>query len=396
MAATAAGKQARERGLATGERGGSTPFWTPDRQDFFQRSHRRRGLVVQPNRSTPLSRRAELALQDLTPLVLPGSRDGTEARHGPLFDWFENRFAMLNWTIPAGHLGPGLPPRDMRPRMLLRFLLEDADYPQRDQIWAAVITGARRPATAEPYRLLAISLAARGLRRSRKGIILAHRDDTADIDHDLLYGFLKRMTTIDIRATNLGMKLIESGITHAKGRQSRPSQQPRKPRPPAPMADSTPDEKLRVLFHDFLAALAASGRPLAERDVKLLTITGFDHVSMKDAADQLGMNLNTAYRQRKRAKARFLKYVAARDREADEKPAGGARGKSATDRGATASGEEAAASTRRTAPTPVPRRSTRRSAPRAPAASSDHDRSATPHGSDPTPPAPPHPTGPPN
>ncbi|SDT67036.1 hypothetical protein SAMN04489716_5419 [Actinoplanes derwentensis] len=354
---------------------------------------------MQPNRSTPLSRRAELALQDLTPLVLPGNRDGSDARHGPLFDWFEDRFSMLNWTIPADRLGPGLPPRDMRPRMLLRFLLEDADYPQRDQIWAAVITGARRPATAEPYRLLAISLAARGLRRSRKRVVLAHRDDTADIDHDLLYGFLKRMTTIDIRATNLGMKLIESGITHAKGRQSRPSQQPRKPRkrrPPAPMADSTPDEELSILFHEFLAALAVDGRPLAERDVKLLTITGFDHGSMKEAADQLGMSLETAYKQRQRAKARFLKYLAARDREPDDEPAGGVHGKSATGRGATASAEAAEASTRRTAPHPDPRRSTRRSAPRAPAASSDHDRSATPHGFDPTPPTPDHPTDPPH
>jgi hypothetical protein len=316
---------------------------------------------VQPNRSTPRSRRAELALQDLTPLVLPGNRDGTDARHGPLFDWFEDRLAMLNWIIPADHLGPGLPARDMRPRMLLRFLLEDADYPQRDRIWAAVITGARRPATAEPYRLLAISLAARGLRRSRKRVILAHRDDTADIDHDLLYGFLKRMTTIDVRATNLGMKLIESGVTHAKGQQSRPSQRARasrKRRSPAatakPMSGGTPDEDLSVLFHEFLAALAAAGSPLAERDVKLLTITGFDHVSMKDAADQLGMSLDIAYKQRKRAKARFLKYLAVRDWEPDEKPAGGVRGKSATGRGATASAEAAAPPTRRTAPNPAP------------------------------------------
>lgn len=349
---------------------------------------------MQPNQSAPHPRPAEQGLHDLTPLTLPGNRDGSDARHGPLFDWFE----MLNWTIPAGHLGPGLPPKDMRPRMLLRFLLEDADYPQRDQIWAAVITGARRPATAEPYRLLAISLAARGLRRSRKRIILAHRDDTADIDHDLLCGFLKRMTTIDVRATNLGMKLIESGVTYAKGKQPRQSQRARssrKRRPPTataePVAGSTPDEELGVLFHEFLATLAAAGNPLAERDVKLLTITGFDHVSMKDAADQLGMSPDTAHKQRQRAKARFLKCLAARDRKPDAKPAGGVRGKSATGRGATASVEGAAASTRRTAPNPAPPRSTRRSAPTVPAASSDHDRSATPYGSDPTPPAPDHP-----
>jgi hypothetical protein len=356
-------------------------------------------LVVRPNRSTPPPQGVEQGLRDLTPLVLPGNRDGIEARHGPLFDWFEDRFAMLNWTVPADHLGPGLPPKDMRPRTLLRFLLEDADYPQRDRIWAAVITGTRRPATAEPYRLLAISLAARGLRRSRKRIILAHRDDTADIDHDLLYGFLKRMATIDVRATNLGMKLIENGVTYAKGQQPRRAQRTRtsrKRRPPEaesePVADGMPDEELSVLFHEFLAALAADGRPLAERDIKLLTITGFDHVSMTDAADHLGMSLNTAYKQRQRAKARFLKYLTDRD----EKPAGDVRGKSATGRGATASAEAAARPTHRTAPNPAPPRSTRRSSRSVPPASSNHDRSATPHESDPTPPAPDHPTGQPD
>jgi hypothetical protein len=355
-------------------------------------------LVVQPNRSTPLARGAELGLRDLTPLVLPGNRDGAEARHGPLFDWFEDRFAMLNWTIPADHLAPGLPPKDMRPRTLLRFLLEDADYPQRDQIWAAVITGARRPATAEPYRLLAINLAARGLRRSRKRVILAHRDDTDDLDHDLIHGFLKRMTTIDVRATNLGMKLIESGLTHAKGQQARPSKRARtsrKRRPPAaiaePVADGTPDADLSGLFHEFLAALAADGRPLAERDVKLLTITGFDHVSVKDAADQLGMSLETVYKRRQRAKARFVKYLAARDREPDEKPADGVRRKSVTGRGATASAEAEVPPTRRTAPNPAPPRSTRRSGSTVPVASSDHDLSAAPHESDPSVPAPDHP-----
>lgn len=96
------------------------------------------------------------------------------------------------------------------------------------------------------------------------------------------------------------MKLIESGVTHAKGQQPRPSKRARtsrKRRLPAaiaePMADGMPDADLSVLFHEFLAALAADGRPLAERDVKLLTITGFDHVSMKDAADQLGLSLET-------------------------------------------------------------------------------------------------------
>ncbi|GID29546.1 hypothetical protein [Paractinoplanes brasiliensis] len=298
---------------------------------------------------------------------------------------------------------PACRPRTCDPARSYDSCSKTPTTPQRDKIWAAVITGSRRPETAEPYRLLAISLAARGLRRSRKRVILAHRDDTDDIDHDLIHGFLKRLKTIDIRATNHGMKLIESGITHAKGQQARPPKRARtsrKRRPPAaiaePVADGTLDEDLSGIFHEFLAALAADGRPMAERDVKLLTITGFDHVNMKDAADQLGMSLETAYKQRQRAKARFVKYLVAREREPDEKPADDVREKSVTGPGATASAEEAAPPTRRTAPHPDPPRSTRRSGSTVPDASSDHDRSATPHGSDPKPPAPDHPNDPPH
>ncbi|MEV6631606.1 hypothetical protein AB0M54_12725 [Actinoplanes sp. NPDC051470] len=314
-----------------------------------------------------------------------------------MFDWFLDRFALLDWTIPAGHLSPGLPPRDMRPRMLQRFLLEDADYQQRDQIWAAVITGARRPATAEPYRILAIGLAARGLRAARKRIKLAHRDDTADVDHDLIHGFLNRLKTIDVRATNLGMKLIESGVTYAKGQQRRRPKTIRSPAAePEPVSADTPDEDVNTLFHTVLAAFAEAGKPLTERDIKLLTITGFDQVSIKEAADQLGIGLEAAYKRRQRVQARFQRYFAAPGREDDEDPVTKARGKAITGRDATASAEAAAPPTHRTAPLPAPPRSTRRSRPTAPAASSDHDRSATPHGSDPTPQAPDHPTVPPD
>ena len=174
--------------------------------------------MVLPNRSTPSAdgNLGPATLGSLRLITVPGARDGNATRQGPLFDWFPDRFAFLPWTIPAGSLAAGLPHRDMAPRQLERFLLEEADYPQRDRIWAAVITGTRQPGTAEPYRILALGLAARGLRGFRNRLPIRHRSELADVDHDLVYGFLRRLATIGIDLTNLGGRLINSGVSYAK------------------------------------------------------------------------------------------------------------------------------------------------------------------------------------
>ncbi|GGN99280.1 hypothetical protein GCM10010112_92960 [Actinoplanes lobatus] len=317
---------------------------------------------MQPNELTALS-----------PMALPGCWDG------PLFDWFLDRFAMLDWTIPAGHFAPGLPPRDMRPRTLLRFLLEDADYAQRDEIWAAVITGARRPGTAEAYRILSIGLAARGLRGSRKRVPVAHRDEAEDVDHDLVLGFLRRLETIDVGVTNLGLRLIDSGVTHAKSRQRS------RLRPTAseldPAGSDVPEDDIATMFNAVLTELATAGRPLAEQDVKLLTLTGFDGLSIKDAAQRLGIGVQAAYKRHQRAHARIREHLAARDQE----PATAVRD-------ARASVAAEGSSTRRTVPIPDRPRSTRRSTPRARTATPDHDQPAAHPESGPTTRAPGHPS----
>lgn len=243
-------------------------------------------------------------VQATTPLALVGVRDG------PLFAWFPDRFALLDWTIPAETFGPGLPPREMRPRGLERFLLEDAEYPQRDQIWSAVITGARRPDTAELYQVLALGLAARGLRAFRNRLAIRDRSELADIDHDLVTGFLRRLATIDTGTTNLGLKLIDSGITHAKSRrsQSRTHQATIKTEPTntsSPYADP----------YALLNALAAESS-LTPPDVELLRLTAVDGFSIKEAAKHLGVGEQAAYKRRQRAEARLRRGLTDRDARA--------------------------------------------------------------------------------
>jgi hypothetical protein len=298
-------------------------------------------LVVRPSKSTLAVGVADLVFWRTGSITLPGSRDGTITRHGPLFDWFLDRFAYLDWTIPAGSLS-GLPPTDMRPRQLERFLLEDADYAQRDRIWAAVIAGAREPATAEPYRVLAIGLAARGLRGfrlSRTGLSL---DEYADVDHDLVLGFLRRLGTIDVRTSNLGMKLIDSGITYARTRQSQPRPASVELQPISAIAGD-PEDDVSALLNESIAELAKAEKPLADQDVKLLTLTIVDGFSVKDAAKNLGLNVQVAYKRRQRAGARLRDHLAAAHQPSGEVPAPGG---SATGRGATASAEAAAPPTR--------------------------------------------------
>jgi hypothetical protein len=352
---------------------------------------------VQSNNPTPPSSHPDQHLREMRPITTVGTSDGAATKHGPLFDWFPDRFALLPWTIPASSLAPGLPPRDMAPRQLERFLLEDADYPQRDQIWAAVITRARQIDTAESYQILALGLAARGLRAFRNHLPILHRSELTDVDQDLIVGFQRRLATITLDATNLGGRLINSGISYAKVQWRRHLNRPPATQPDTDATIAAPAAGgMQTAFDTLITDMTDRGTPLGEEDVKLIAMTAIDGLTIVDAAQTLGLPLETVYKRRQRAEARIRQHIDTRDHEPDQKSAPDARGKPATRRGATASAEAAELTTRRMAPDPAPRRPTRRSTPPAQPASSDHDLPATPHGSDPTTPAPAHPNEPPH
>ncbi|WP_328459415.1 hypothetical protein OHA21_27045 [Actinoplanes sp. NBC_00393] len=272
----------------------------------------------------------------------------------------------------------------MAPRRLERFLLEEAGYGERDQIWAGVIAGARQPATAEVYRILALGLAVRGLRSFRNRLFVRDRGELLDVDQDLAYGFLRRLTTIPLDATNLGGRLINSGVSYAKVHWKRYLDRPPAIEPDAAEGAAATDSSLQAAFDALVTGLAEIGTPLADDDIKLLALTSLDGRSVVHAASVLELPLQVAYKRRQRMEVRIRAYLRAlREQEM------------ATGPGATATAEVAAPSTRRTAARPGQPPPTQRSARPTRLPNSDRDRPATPHGSDPRPPAPAHRISPP-
>lgn len=326
----------------------------------------------------------------MRPITIPGRSNGTGTKPGPLFDWFVDRFELLPWTIPAGSLAPYLPPRDMAPRALERFVLEDADYSERDQIWAAVITRAREPDLAEPYLILALGLVSRGLRAYRNHLPILHRDELLDVDHDLVVGFQRRLRTIPLNLKNLGGRLVNSGVSYARVHWRSHLDRPRAVAPEA-IGPVVPAGGLHTAFDTLSTDMAACGTPLSEDDRKLLTLTAIEGHTITEAAQMLDLRLETAYKRRQRAESRIRQHINTRNHQSEV-----AKRRATPGRGATATAATAESTTRRTAPTPAQPQSTRRPALTAQPANSDHDPPATPHGSDPTTPAPAHPNEPPH
>jgi hypothetical protein len=88
-------------------------------------------------------------------------------RPGPMLDRFGEVLLGLPWIVSAAEFAPGVPSRDMPPHVLARFVIAQACYAERDQIWDGIATRAREPRTSNAYQPIAVGVAAPRLRRDR-------------------------------------------------------------------------------------------------------------------------------------------------------------------------------------------------------------------------------------
>jgi len=177
--------------------------------------------------------------------------------------WFPHVFLALPWIIPASEFAPGLPHRDMPPRRLERFVVTEATYAERDQIWAGIVTQTRQGPTRTAYQLLAIGVATKGLLGYRNHITARSNAELADVDADLVHGLLRRLATIDTTTRNIGGKLIDSATGYA---QRRWRSHLGRPHPADPdfshTAASTGPGSLQTALTSLSGRLAAAGYPL--------------------------------------------------------------------------------------------------------------------------------------
>jgi len=224
---------------------------------------------------------------------------------------------------------------------LRRWLLADATtYATRDRAWADLITRAQRTgpdagsdaapgicpgigrdeAQARGYRFLAVGLALPGLRGWRRRIPLVRAGQVAEVQADIVTGFLIRLASIDPAGPNLAGRLIDSAIGYAARRHrygpGDPLLIPMAPdtltalagRLPGQHGDGKADDDAQTL-QDCLARYAtrlrAVGARVPDLDVELIALTRLDGMPITAAAARLGIPLQAAYKRRQRAEHRL-------------------------------------------------------------------------------------------
>jgi hypothetical protein len=191
----------------------------------------------------------------------------------------------------------------------LRQLLTHDNTPRsvRDVVWQEVVTRARRDGPA--WVVAAAGLALPGLRRRAGRLASGWHGDTADLDAELLAGFLERLTTIDLDAANICSRLIDAGARSV--RRARACAQDSEavrvfgawgPPPPRPWDHP-----------DWVLTRALTAAVIDPEECLLISATRLDDVPIQVVADRLGITVQLAISWRRSGERRLVTAVRAGD-----------------------------------------------------------------------------------
>lgn len=230
---------------------------------------------------------------------------------GPL-DAARRAFELL--TVPPAPLAfdcrgiAGLPERLVPLDELRQLLIHDGTArPVRDVVWREVVTRSRRDGPA--WVVAAVGLALPGLHRRAGRLASGWHGETADLDAELLTGFLERLNTIDLDAANICSRLIDAGARSV--RRARACAQDNDAvrnfqawGPPPPRPWDHPDWVLT-------RALAAA--VIDPEECLLISATRLDDVPIQVVADRLGISPQLAISWRRSGERRLVNAVHAGD-----------------------------------------------------------------------------------
>jgi len=137
-------------------------------------------------------------------------------------------------------------------------------------------------------------------------------------------GSFPRLATIDPAGRNLAGRLIDSAIGHAAGRYRHRSSDPLlvavDPQILTDLAGRLPrlddddgayhEQTLQGCLTRYVNRLRAVGARLPDLDVELIALTRLDGVPVNEAAAQLGIPTEVAYKRRRRAEQRLAQALA--------------------------------------------------------------------------------------
>lgn len=273
----------------------------------------RRPVAVPASREEPLMSRSPLGVVT-TPSRAAQNRSVNGSGgwpSGPL-DAAQRAFQLL--TIPPAPLAfdcrgiADLPQRLVPLDELGRLLISDATpRPIRDVVWQEVVTRARRDGPA--WVVAAVGLALPGLRRRAGRLASGWRGETADLDAELLTGFLERLSTIDLDAANICSRLIDAGARSV--RRARACAQDNDA---VRIFEAWGPPPRRPWDHpDWVLARALAAAVLDPEECLLISATRLDDVPIQVVADRLGISMQLAISWRRRGEQRLVAAVRAGD-----------------------------------------------------------------------------------
>jgi hypothetical protein len=116
---------------------------------------------------------------------------------------------------------PGLPPEPLDMPSLRRLLLaHDVPADTRDTVWRELVRRARRPGSeGQTWTVIAAGMALPGLTAAAGRLCRGWRGDTADLDAEVLAGFLAHLAALDLAGPRVVGLLVDAGLR--AGRRSR-------------------------------------------------------------------------------------------------------------------------------------------------------------------------------
>lgn len=240
--------------------------------------------------------------------VWNGYRSPQRARESSL-DVARRAFELLvagpNPLAVDGALFPGFPGR-LLPLDEVRTRLLDRDCPAatRDRVWAYLVTRAREHGGAWTVGCVGVAMPA--LTATAAELCAGFAGDRADIDSEILAGFLAALPVVDLEAPAIVLRLrwaaYRAGLAAVRD------------------ALATPGVPIEEGFHsapprppwahpDFVLLRAVADGVISREEADLIGATRLDDISLHDYAAQRGMSYQACKKARLKAEYRLVDYL---------------------------------------------------------------------------------------
>jgi hypothetical protein len=219
---------------------------------------------------------------------------------------------------------PGLPDEHLDLHRVRGLLLSPAVHAAtRDEVWREVVARSRRPGTdGQAWTVIAAGMALPGLTAAAARLCRGWRGETADIDAEVLAGFVARLKTLDASGPRVVGRLIDAGIRAGRRARNRAGDadlvrvDAAWSSPPAHPWDHP----------DWVLARAVAAGVLDRTEARLIGATRLEDVPLVEAATALRVDPQLAADWRYRAEGRLRDAVTAGELDASRtvvpRPAG--------------------------------------------------------------------------